>query len=83
MAVLSILLTAYEDWRAQPFTDDELKGFDLSKLLGLSCMLVIEPNGNGNPKIGSIVKAQKKFEKRTKQILLKENCFNWCKTKKF
>jgi hypothetical protein len=39
-------------WRGRPFTEDELKGFDLSKLIGVGCMLNIahvpKKDGSGN-----------------------------------
>lgn len=31
-----------ESWRGQAFTDDELKGFDISKLLGVYCMVTVK-----------------------------------------
>ena len=31
-----------ESWRGRPFTADELKGFDLEKLLGVNCQLNIQ-----------------------------------------
>lgn len=30
-----------QSWRGRPFTDDELRGFDLEKLLGVNCLLGI------------------------------------------
>ena len=33
------LRAALESWRGKPFADDELKGFDVSKLLGAYCMV--------------------------------------------
>lgn len=37
-----------EAWRGKPFSGDELKGFDISKLLGTYCMLnVLEQDGDG------------------------------------
>ena len=51
-----------EGWRGKAFTDEELKdGFDLSKLVGLGCQLVIQPNSNNNPKVMSIAKANQKL----------------------
>jgi len=50
-----------EGWRGKAFTEDELKGFDLEKLLGLSCQLVVQPNTKGNPKVVAITKAPAKF----------------------
>ena len=67
-----------EGWRGTPFTDDELKGFDLGKLLGLSCQLVIQPNSNGNPKIASIVKANTKLlgKRDLNEFWVEEGCFD-------
>lgn len=31
-----------EGWRGRPFTEEELEGFDISKLLGVPCMLTIQ-----------------------------------------
>jgi hypothetical protein len=31
-----------ESWRGRPFTADELKGFDLEKLLGVNCQLNVQ-----------------------------------------
>lgn len=37
-----------ESWRGRPFTDEELAGFDLGKLLGVNCMInVIHEVRNG------------------------------------
>ena len=33
-----------ESWRGRPFTADELKGFDLEKLLGVNCQLNVQQN---------------------------------------
>ena len=67
-----------EGWRGVPFTEEELKGFDLSKLLGLSCQLVIQPNSKGNPKIASIVKSKEKFsgERELHEFWVEEGCFD-------
>jgi len=67
-----------EGWRGKPFTEEELSGFDLSVLLGLSCKLVISPNGNGNPKISSIVKSDEKFEgsRALNEFWVEEGCFD-------
>lgn len=67
-----------EGWRGRPFTEEELAGFDLSVLLGLSCRLVIGPNGKGNPKISSIVKSKEKFEgsRDLHEFWVEEGCFD-------
>jgi hypothetical protein len=31
-----------ESWRGRPFTPDELKGFDLEKLIGVNCQLAVQ-----------------------------------------
>ncbi len=37
-----------ESWRAKPFTQEELSGFDISKLIGANCLLsVIHKPGSG------------------------------------
>ncbi len=37
-----------ESWRAKAFTPDELRGFDISKLIGANCMLsVVHKQGSG------------------------------------
>lgn len=37
-----------EGWRGRPFSEEELEGFDISKLLGVPCMLTIQhTNSNG------------------------------------
>jgi hypothetical protein len=39
---MSRLRPFLEGWRGRPFTDEELDGFDISKLLGAPCMLTIQ-----------------------------------------
>jgi hypothetical protein len=38
-----------QSWRGRPFTQEELKGFDLDNVLGVNCMLNIvhQPDGQG------------------------------------
>jgi hypothetical protein len=52
-----------ESWRGKPFTPDELKNFDLEKLVGAACMLnVIEKvndKGEAKPRIHNITKLHK------------------------
>lgn len=40
-----------EGWRGRSFTQVELDGFDLKKVLGLPCMLVIKHTENGKAKV--------------------------------
>lgn len=42
LAENSNLRPLLEGWRGRPFTDEELDGFDISKLIGVSCMLTIQ-----------------------------------------
>lgn len=46
-------------WRGKPFTADELKGFDLEKLIGVNCLLSViheEKEGKTKAKISAIMK---------------------------
>jgi hypothetical protein len=51
-----------------------------TKLVGRDCQFSKDSSCS---KVKDTVKAQKKDEKHTKQVISKENCFFWCKTKKF
>lgn len=54
-----------EGWRGRPFTEQELMGFDLHNILGMSCLLgtiVKDKNGGGQfAKIGTVSKLPKGF----------------------
>lgn len=54
-----------DGWRGRPFTQEELKGFDLRNILGVPCLLgtvVKEKNGGGQfAKIGTVSKLPKGF----------------------
>lgn len=59
-----------EAWRGQPFTKEELEGFNLLKLIGAPCMLnIVHKEGTGEKagkkylKIGSVAKLAKGMEK--------------------
>lgn len=43
-----------EAWRGKKFTEKELNGFDLSKLLGTACQLMIVHNDNGGSTYANI-----------------------------
>lgn len=45
-----------EGWRGKSFTETELKGFDIEKLVGVNCMLNIIHNEKGKAKISGISK---------------------------
>lgn len=74
----SALRPLLEGWRGKPFTEEEANGFDLSKLLGLSCTLIIQPNSKGNPKIQAITKAPAAFEgeRELREFWVEEGCFD-------
>lgn len=44
------------NWRGRDFTDDELKGFDVKKLLGVPCLLSLTPNDKGKVRVTGIMK---------------------------
>ena len=62
---LSEKAALYKDlisWRGQPFTDDELKGFNLRNIVGAPCLLSVvhtERNGNTYANISGIMKMPK------------------------
>ena len=54
-------------WRGVPFTAEELKGFDLEKVIGTNCMLTIEAyakkSGGEGRKVASVGKLMRGLEK--------------------
>jgi len=44
-----------EKWRGKPFTPEELAGFDIEKVLGVSCQLNIGFSSGGKPKIEGVI----------------------------
>lgn len=44
------------NWRGREFTDDELKGFDIKKLLGVPCLLSLTPNEKQKVRVTGIMK---------------------------
>jgi len=53
-------------WRGKPFTDDELEKFDVEKVIGAQCRLVIQEytkqDGSTGTKIISVMKADPKVQ---------------------
>lgn len=43
-----------ENWRGKAFTADELRGFDLQKLLGVPCLINVIHNDKGKAIVGAI-----------------------------
>lgn len=44
-----------ESWRGRPFTDDELRGFDLQNLLGKPCMIQVGRNKKDRAKVQAVM----------------------------
>lgn len=44
-----------EAWRGKKFSAEELEGFDLSKLLGVPCLISVSHNTKGNPKVAAVM----------------------------
>jgi len=74
----AVLRQDLEGWRGKKFTDEELKGFDLQKLLGVSCQIQIvhtQKDGNTYANINNIVKSkeQRKPENKTSSFTFADN----------
>lgn len=52
-----------ESWRGQPFTTQELEGFDLENLIGANCLLNIVDKEKGGQKIAAIMPLAKNMTK--------------------
>lgn len=48
-----------EAWRGRPFTEEELKGFDLKNVLGKPCMVSVIKTETGKSKIASVMAVMK------------------------
>ena len=69
----AILRQHLESWRGKPFTEDELKGFDLSKLIGINCLINIvhKKSADGTKtytNISSVMKCTEGMTKLTPEI---------------
>jgi hypothetical protein len=49
-------------WRGRPFTEIEKKGFDISKLCGVTCFINVMEGKNGRPRVSSIMPLPKDDE---------------------
>ena len=49
-------------WRGRAFTEKEKQGFDITKLLGVPCMLNVIEGNNGKSKVGSLMPLPKGTE---------------------
>jgi hypothetical protein len=47
-----------QQWRSRPFTDEELSGFDMQNILGVSCTIEVVDNANGNAKVKGVYAAE-------------------------
>ena len=50
-----------EGWRGQPFTEKELQGFDVTKVLGKACSILVEHETKKNGDEKAVVRAVSKF----------------------
>jgi len=61
-----------KSWRGKSFTAEELKGFDLTNILGVSCDLEVKHNANGRATVVSIFKpdggAKKSASKNEQEV---------------
>src|SRR4030067_196104 len=48
-----------EAWRGRPFTEEELKGFDLKNVVGKPCMISVIKTDTGKSKINSVMAVMK------------------------
>lgn len=67
----SALRPVLESWRGRAFTEEERRGFDVSKLLGAPCMLNVihaESGGKTYANIGSVSPLPKGMEKPVSKI---------------
>lgn len=48
-----------EAWRGRPFTEEELKGFDLKNVLGKPCMVSVIKTETGKSKVNSVMALMK------------------------
>lgn len=48
-----------ESWRGKPFTEDELRGFDLKNLLGKACMIQVGRNKKDRAKVQAVMSLPK------------------------
>ena len=55
----AVLRQHLEAWRGKKFTDEELKGFDLRKVLGVGCQIQVIHNDRGYANIASIMSLPK------------------------
>lgn len=51
-----------ESWRGKTFTDEELKTFDIEKLLGVGCMVTIVHNENGYSDVKTVAALPKQLK---------------------
>lgn len=69
---MAVLRHDLEGWRGRAFTAEELKGFDIFKLLGVGCQITIVygPRANGQPgaKVSSVVGWPKGMPKKAAEI---------------
>ena len=50
----SALRAHLQNWRNKPFTEEELKGFDITKILGVSCKISVGLTSGGREKVTGV-----------------------------
>jgi len=66
------LRTMLETWRTKPFTDDELKGFDLENLLGINCQIQVVHKLSAQGKLYANVQAVVAPPKNVPKLLARD-----------
>lgn len=72
----STLRKHLQTWRGKKFTEEELRGFDLEKLIGVCCKIMVQHSTNASGKtyanVEMILKATKKVEASGKYTRVKD-----------
>ena len=71
-----------QNWRNKPFTDKELEGFDITKILGVTCKVSVGLTSGGRDKVTGVFCADggpKRVETENKAVIfdLDEYCKEW------
>ena len=68
----SALRAHLQNWRNKPFTEKELKGFDITKILGVSCKISVGLTSGGREKVTGVFCAEggaKKIPTENEQVI--------------
>ena len=67
-----------ESWRGRPFTDEELKGFDIETIIGANCLLNLGENASGKVSVLSVNPLMKNTQKMIPELTA--DMPDWVKT---